>query len=187
MEFFRHARSFDTLFSLIFPKTPSFHRGTHLAFSGIRARLMRDEKHSFVSGGSMTTQTLADRGGVSAEVVRYYTKRGLLKPTRNRRNNYRLYRESDVARLRFIRRAKNLGYTLKEIGKIIEQSKRGESPCPLAREIIERRIADNRKKLDEMLELQTRIEAASAKWATMPDKVPDGNTICYLIESTSEI
>lgn len=135
----------------------------------------------------MTTQTLADRGGVSAEVVRYYTKRGLLKPTRNRKNNYRLYRESDVARLRFIRRAKNLGYTLKEIGKIFEQSKRGNSPCPLAREIIERRIADNRKRQDEMLELQTRIEAASALWATLPDKLPDGNTICYLIESTPEI
>jgi DNA-binding transcriptional MerR regulator len=136
---------------------------------------------------SMTTQVLADLSGVSAEVIRYYTKRGLLKPTRNRRNNYKLYRESDVVRLRFIRRAKNLGYTLNEIGKIFEQSKRGESPCPLAREILESRIADNRKKLDEMLELQTRIEAASALWATLPDKLPDGNTICYLIESTPEI
>lgn len=90
-------------------------------------------------------------------------------------------------RIRFIRRAKNLGYTLNEIGKIFEQSNRGDSPCPLAREIIERRVADNRKKLDEMLQLQTRLEAASAQWATLPDKVPDGHTICYLIESTAEI
>ncbi len=148
---------------------------------------MTDKKHNFVSGNSITAQTLADRSGVSPEIVRYYTRRGLLEPVRHPRNNYRLYRESDVVRIRFIRRAKNLGYTLNEIGKIFEQSNRGDSPCPLAREIIERRVADNRKKLDEMLQLQTRIEAASALWATLPDKVPDGHTICYLIESTAEI
>ncbi len=132
----------------------------------------------------MTAQTLADRSGVSVENVRYYTRRGLLKPVRDPRNNYRLYRESDVARLRFIRQAKNLGYTLGEIAKIFGQSKRGDSPCPLVREIIERRIADNRKRLNEMLELQERMEKALTNWAKMPDKSPDGHTVCHLIEST---
>ena len=93
----------------------------------------------------MTAQALADRSRVPVENVRYYTRRGLLKPVRHRKNNYRLYQESDIARLRFIRQAKNLGYTLKEIAGIFEQGKRGDSPCPMVREIIERRIADNRK------------------------------------------
>lgn len=131
----------------------------------------------------MTARTLADRGAVSAETVRYYTRRGLLKPSRHRKNNYRLYQESDIARLRFIRQAKNLGYTLNEIAKIFEQSKRGDSACPLVREIIEVRISNHRKKLDEMLELQTRMEAALKQWAMLPDKAPDGNMICHLIES----
>lgn len=133
----------------------------------------------------MTAQTLADLGGVSAENVRYYTRRGLLKPVRNPRNRYRLYRESDIARLRFIRQAKNLGYKLGEIAKIFAESNRGESACPLAREIIANRIADNRKRLNEMLELQTRMEAALYQWEKLPDKSPDGHTVCYLIESTS--
>lgn len=132
----------------------------------------------------MTAQTLADRSDVSPENVRYYTRRGLLKPVRHPRNNYNLYRESDIARLRFIRQAKNLGYTLKEIAGIFEQSKRGDSPCPLVREIIERRIGDNRKRLDEMLDLQERMETALAGWTEMPDKAPDGHTVCHLIEST---
>lgn len=128
---------------------------------------------------------LAGRAGLSVEQVRYYTRIGLLRPARNRRNNYRRYQETDVARLRFVRQAKNLGYTLGEIAKILEQSNHGDSPCPLAREIIAHRIHDNRKKLDEMLELQTRMEAALAKWAKLPDKAPDGHTVCHLIESTA--
>ena len=144
-------------------------------------------KHNIDPVNSMTAQLLSDYCGVPVEIVRYYTRRGLLKPVRNRRNNYNSYPESNAARLRFIRRAKNLGYKLSEIVEIFEQSDRGDSPCPLAREIIERRIVENRKKVDEMLQLQSRIEAASVHWATLPDKVPDGNTICHLIESTGEI
>lgn len=145
---------------------------------------MRNGKSNFVSENSMTAQAIADRSEVSVENVRYYTRRGLLKPARHRKNNYRLYRESDIARLRFIRQAKNLGYTLREIAGLFEESNRGDSPCPLAREIIARRVADNRKRLDEMLELQKRMETALAKWAKMPDKSPDGHTVCHLIEST---
>lgn len=132
----------------------------------------------------MTAQVLADQSGVSVQQVRYYTRRKLLKPARHPRNRYKLYRESDVARLRFILKAKNLGYTLSEISKIFAESYQGESPCPLAREIIANRVADNRKKLDEMLELQTRMETALAKWTDLPDKLPDGHTVCHLIEST---
>lgn len=110
---------------------------------------MRDGNRKFNSGSSMTAQTLADLSGAPVENVRYYTRRGLLKPARHPRNRYNLYRESDVARLQFISRAKNLGYTLKEIARIFAESGRGASPCPLAREIIERRIADNRKRLEK--------------------------------------
>ena len=134
----------------------------------------------------MTAQTLADRSGVSAETVRYYTRRGLLNPVRHPRNRYNLYQELDIARLRFISQAKNLGYTLNEIAKIFEQAKRGDSPCPLTREIIARRITDHRKRLNEMLTLQKRMEKALAKWEKMPDKLPDGHSVCHLIESTSE-
>jgi DNA-binding transcriptional MerR regulator len=144
---------------------------------------MRDGNRKFNSGSLMTAQALADVSGVPVENVRYYTRRGLLEPARHPRNRYNLYRESDVARLQFIRRAKNLGYTLGEIARIFVQSGRGASPCPLVREIIERRIADNRKRLDDMLELQARMEKALAQWAMLPDKAPDGHSVCHLIES----
>ena len=175
---------FTQNFAFLFAKIPHFRRGTRFAITSIREELMKDINNDFNRGNLMTAQIIAERSGVSVENVRYYTRRGLLKPSRNRRNNYNLYRDCDIARLRFIRQAKNLGYTLGEIAKIFEQAKRGDSPCPLTREIIERRIADNRKRLDEMLELQERMETALAGWAELPDKTPDGHSVCYLIEST---
>jgi len=51
------------------------------------------------------------------------------------------------------------------------------------REIIEQRIADNRQLLKEMLSLQHRMERALRAWTKMPDGVPDGHTVCHLIES----
>ena len=59
----------------------------------------------------------------------------------------------------------------------------GESPCPTVSEILQRRIEDNRKRIEELLRLQNRMEEALAQWNDMPDGVPDGHTICVLIES----
>jgi DNA-binding transcriptional MerR regulator len=64
----------------------------------------------------MKVSDVARRSGVPAHVVRYYTRVGLLRPAREQSNGYRVFTQSDVSRLHFIRLAKNLGYTLEEIG-----------------------------------------------------------------------
>jgi len=66
----------------------------------------------------MKVREVARRSGVADHVVRYYTRIGLLKPSRNLHNRYKQYKESDISRLRFIRQAKSLGYTLGEIARI---------------------------------------------------------------------
>ncbi len=121
---------------------------------------------------------------VSTDVVRHYTRIGLLKPQRDPDNGYKLYTESDAVRLNFIRRAKILGYTLKEIAQIISDSENGESPCPRVRKIIQRRIEDIRVQQEEALKLLSRMELAINEWEQMPDGVPDGKVICQLIDSS---
>ncbi len=120
---------------------------------------------------------------MAPHVVRYYTRIGLLSPKRNRNNGYKLFAQSDVARLRFIRKAKMFGYTLAEIAEILNHASHGESPCPMVRSIIEKRIDENRKKLDELIELQKRMECALSDWRGRPDRLPDGDMVCHLIES----
>ena len=131
----------------------------------------------------LTVTGLAKRGGTTADAVRYYTRKGLLQPDRDPNNGYQLYRPRDVRWLRFIRQAKQLGYTLGEIKEIMHDAGEGQSPCPRVREILQRHIVDNRKRLDELLQLQTRMEQALLDWADQPDGTPDGQSVCHLIES----
>jgi len=108
---------------------------------------------------------------------------GLLHPKRHPENGYRLYQPRDIKRLLFIRQAKHLGFTLHEIASITHDADRKHSPCPRVRKILERRIDDNRQQLSDLLGLQNRMEHALSQWRDMPDGVPDGESVCYLIES----
>lgn len=63
---------------------------------------------------------LAKQAGVGVETVRYYERRGLLAEPDRRASGYRQYESEAVAILRFIRRAKELGFTLKEIQSLLE-------------------------------------------------------------------
>lgn len=134
----------------------------------------------------LTVTELANKTGTMPDTVRYYTRIGLLYPQRHPGNGYRLYETPDVTWLHFIHRAKRLGYPLSEIREIMVESRQGRSPCPRVREILLRNIDQNRKHLDELLALQTRMEQALDQWKDLPDGTPDGHTICQLIESFVE-
>jgi len=131
----------------------------------------------------LTVAELERASGVPSHVIRYYTRIGLLKPGRNPGNGYKLFGPAHLTRLLFIRRAKSLGCSLKEIREICRSAEKGKSPCPRVREIIENRVRNNREKLDSQLLLQTRMEKAVQAWRRLPDGVPDGDSICHLIET----
>lgn len=65
---------------------------------------------------------LAKRAGVAIDTVRYYERNGLLKPRTRLASGYRRYSELELSRLRFIRRAQGLGFTLKEIQALLALS-----------------------------------------------------------------
>lgn len=65
---------------------------------------------------------LATRGGVAIDTVRYYEREGLLAPAGRLASGYRRYGETELRRLRFIRRAKTLGFALEEIAGLLALS-----------------------------------------------------------------
>lgn len=134
----------------------------------------------------LQVKDIANAANVSTDAVRFYTKKGLLKPKRNKENNYQLYNNADLLRLRFISKAKILGYTLNEIKQITQASEKKETPCPLVRNIIEKRIKDNKKKFEEAMALQKRMEKAFRQWEQMDDAIPIGHSICHLIEKVTQ-
>ena len=132
-----------------------------------------------------TVTELANRCETTPHAVRYYTRVGLLRPKRNPENGYRLYKVEEISWLRFVRQAKSLGYTLNEIKEIMHDVDDQASPCPRVREILMTRIKENRSHLEELMALQSRMEQALEQWKKMPDGVPDGHSVCHLIESVT--
>jgi len=131
----------------------------------------------------MTVSELARRTKVTAGAVRHYTRIGLLAPVRDENNNYNYYSSGDLARLSFIRKARLLGFSLRDIGDILEESSHSHSSCPLVRKIMAQRLRENRHKLADLKKLQANMEHAAARWVNMPDGMPDGNAVCHLIET----
>jgi Zn(II)-responsive transcriptional regulator len=65
---------------------------------------------------------LAESAGVAIDTVRYYERNGLLNPAGRMASGYRRYGEAELKRLRFIRRAKTLGFSLEDIRALLELS-----------------------------------------------------------------
>ena len=93
---------------------------------------------------------LAELTGVSVDTVRYYEREGLLpKPTR-RASGYREYSQSDVERLRFVRRSKELGFTLSEIAELLSLTSDRHSDMKGVKQKAEERLLQVETKIAEL-------------------------------------
>lgn len=135
----------------------------------------------------MHVNELAKLSGVPAHVIRYYTQIELLRPTRDPKNRYRDYAPADVYRVKFIRRAKSLSFTLHDVREILANADSGISPCSAVRGIVKLRARENHERLTKMQRLQARVEEAVLMWETMPDKRPDHQSLCHLIDSVAKV
>ncbi len=70
----------------------------------------------------LTIGKIAKQAGVSSDTVRFYERCGLIEPAGRTDSNYRIYREEDIVRLSFIKRAKDLGFSLSEIRVLLSLS-----------------------------------------------------------------
>jgi DNA-binding transcriptional MerR regulator len=75
----------------------------------------------------LTIGGLAREVGVNVETVRYYERRRLLDAPRRTASGYRTYGPADIDRLQFVRRAKDLGFTLQEIGELLRHDSLGSA------------------------------------------------------------
>jgi len=130
----------------------------------------------------MRVAEIARAAGVNPETVRYYTRQRLLLPERDPSNGYHRYGTDDLRRLRFARKARQLGFSLQEITDILREADEHNSPCPMVRQVFEHRLAEVERQLTELQQLRDRMREAMHAWRKMPDGSPDGHTICRLIE-----
>ena len=88
--------------------------------------------------------------GVSTKMIRYYETVGLIRPADRTDSNYRDFGERDINDLRFIRRARNLGFSVVEIGQLLALWRDGERSSREVKAVAEKHIADLDARIAEM-------------------------------------
>ncbi len=97
------------------------------------------------------------------------------------RSGYRVYRESILERLEFVKKAQTLGFSLEEIRRIIEENKAGKCPCAKVCENVRERLKEIDKHLRDLRRYRNELAATLASWDEQETEA-EGNT-CSLIES----
>src|ERR671912_985280 len=124
---------------------------------------------------------VSKRSGIGVEALRFYEKSGLLDRPSRTFSGYRVYGEEVLERLAFIKRAQALGFTLEEIRRIVDDARRGESPCEEVREIVRRRMAELDERLRELHRYRKELKHTLEEWDEV-GRAP--GHICGLIEGS---
>ena len=117
---------------------------------------------------TMKIGVVATRAGVNIQTVRYYERRGLIPKPPRTESNYRLYCEDSVRRLRFVKRAQELGFSLNETKELLALRIRSRATRAHVRERAEAKITDIEEKiraLRAMKKTLTRLTAACCSGA----------------------
>jgi Hg(II)-responsive transcriptional regulator len=109
-----------------------------------------------VAMGTLTIGRLASAAEVGIDTVRFYERAGLLRKPQRTAAGYRLYAESDVARLRFIRRAKALGFSLVEIAELLRLND-GGGRREAVRALAGKRLAEIEQKVSELGQMRATL------------------------------
>lgn len=104
-----------------------------------------------------TIGKVAEAAGVGVETVRFYQRRGLLAEPSPVRTLFREYPESTVDRIRFIRRAKDLGFTLAEIGELLALSEIPHESRGKVKQLAEQKLVAIRQKLVDLQQMETTL------------------------------
>jgi MerR family mercuric resistance operon transcriptional regulator len=98
---------------------------------------------------------LAKAAEVPTSTVRYYERAGILSPSGRSSGNYRVYSESELERLRFIRAAQATGFTLEDVKALLRPA-----ACGKVQGLIEERLADVAERMKELRHVQKVLRAS---------------------------
>lgn len=116
--------------------------------------------------------TVAKRARVNVQTIRYYERRGLVSPKDHRESGYRLYSGEAVKKIRFIKNAQELGFTLGEIMGLLKLQVSHRSKCGEVKRKAEAKLADVCSKIDSLKAIEKAlielIKTCRSRAATNP-------------------
>ncbi len=109
----------------------------------------------------MNIGELEVRSGATRHTLRYYEKIGLISPLR-RTNNYRVYTPQTLQDLDFIQRAQSMGFSLGEIGEILNAQRNKSIDCAGGARLIEKKMSEIKKKITDLKSIYRYLDAERA-------------------------
>lgn len=105
---------------------------------------------------TLTIGLLAEAARVNVESIRFYQRKGLMQEPDRPMGSIRRYANSDLMRVRFIKSAQRLGFSLEEVGELLKLE--DGSQCSAAREQAERKLTDVRAKIADLQRIEIVLE-----------------------------
>lgn len=130
---------------------------------------MREEtpKQKYLRSGE-----LARLAGVSTDTLRHYERKGLLARPRRSANGYREYPASDLDRVRLVRGALGIGFTIEELARILSVRDRGGAPCHQVRALAGTKLTEVETQLGELTALRDELRRLLKNWDELLAKNP---------------
>ena len=128
---------------------------------------------------NLTIGVFAKAAGVNVETIRFYQRKGLLPEPDKPYGSIRRYGETDVTRVRFVKSAQRLGFSLDEVAELL---KLGDGThCAEAREQAEHKLADVRAKLADLHRIEAVLQDLVQRCCTV-----QGEVRCPMIQALQE-
>lgn len=134
-----------------------------------------------VSGKGLLRAELARRTNCNLETIRYYEKIGVMPDPPRNANNYRSYDEGHIARLRFVMRARDLGFTLEEVRELLTLVDGGIQTCAEVKGMASRHLDSVRAKIADLRRIERTLSQTISQCTG--DDVPECAVIDALIEA----
>ena len=106
---------------------------------------------------ALTIGQLGQATDTKIETIRYYEKIGLLPEPCRTRGNYRSYAAEHLQRLGFIRRARELGFTIKDVRELLKLAAHGERRCEDVDQLVARHLETTERKIDALTRLRREL------------------------------
>ena len=128
----------------------------------------------------LRSTVLARMAGVSPDTLRHYERKGLLPTAARSPNGYREYPAQALARVRLVRRAVALGFTLDELARIVKVRDEGGAPCREVRALAASKLALLEGRVTELQAACDRLRSVLDHWDTLLDRTPAGKRAALL-------
>lgn len=132
---------------------------------------------------SMTIGQVAKQAGIGIETIRFYERKGLVAEPNRRESGYRQYDNQVITQLLFIKRAQELGFSLKEIEELLALRFNPKSTCGAVKSRAEVKIADIEQKISDLQKMRKSLLKLTNACSGGPRSVSE----CPILESFESV